>query len=271
MRALRYFPGMEAPNNGVAPSDGAVGAAAREREFWDEHVPELDYVVGEYRAGPDPNTAAMLDALEPLAGKRVLDFACGAGITACFLAARGASVTGIDISPASIQRARELATAVGVDVDFIAGELTADSFAPESFDAVAGHYALHHVDLTVIAPIFRELLIPGGRGAFVETMGLNPLLSLSRRFLTGRGAVASYGSDDERPIDRADLNVIEMEIGPVELELGEMRFLRIFDRNVLRYRHPAATRMLGRADDALARVGLDRLSYHQVVVFTAPR
>jgi len=262
---------MDAPEHRIAAPEQATGAAAREREFWDEHVPELDYVIGEYRAGPDRNTAAMLDALEPLQGKRVLDFACGAGITACFLAARGAAVTGIDISPGSIERARELARAVGVEVDFVAGELTGESFEPESFDAVAGHYALHHIDLTVIAPIFRELLVPGGRGAFVETMGLNPLLSLSRRFLTGRGAVASYGSDDERPIDRADLNVIEMEIGPVELELGEMRFLRIFDRNVLRYRHPAATRVLGSVDDALAKAGMDRLSYHQVVVFTAPR
>jgi len=260
------------PDQPEASADGpATEVGSRERAFWDEHVPALDYCIGEYRAGPDPNTKAMLDALEPLAGKRVLDFACGAGVTAAFLAARGARVTAIDISPASIEQARELAAEVGVEVEFIAGELTADSFPPESFDAVAGHYALHHVDLTVIAPIFRELLVPGGRGAFVETMGLNPVLSLSRSLLSGRGAVASYGSDDERPIDRADLNVIEMEIGKVELVTGELRFLRIFDRNVLRYRHPEVSKVLGRLDDAMLAAGWGRLSYHQVVVFTAPR
>ncbi|HUA11762.1 MAG TPA: class I SAM-dependent methyltransferase [Solirubrobacteraceae bacterium] len=243
----------------------------REKAFWDEHVPRLAYCVKEYEAGPDPNTAAMLDALEPLAGKRVLDFACGSGITACFLAARGARVVGIDISPASIEQARELAAHAGLDVDFVAGELTVDTFAPETFDAVAGHYALHHVDLTVIAPIMRELLVPGGRGAFVETMGLNPVLSLARRRLVGRAGVASYGSNDEKPLDRADLRVLEMNIGRVELVVGEMRFLRILDRNVLRYRHRRASRALAAIDDALLRLHLGSLSYHQVVVFTAPR
>jgi SAM-dependent methyltransferase len=259
----------DSPDAAAAARETEVGG--RERAFWDEHVPALEYCVGEYRAGPDPNTEAMLDALEPLAGRRVLDFACGAGVTAAFLASRGARVTAIDISPASIAQARELAEQVGVEVEFLAGELTADTFAPESFDAVAGHYALHHIDLTVIAPIFRELLVPGGRGAFVETMGLNPALSLSRKLLTGRGAVASYGSDDERPLDRADLNVIQMAIGPVELVTGEMRFLRIFDRNVLRYRHARVSKLLGSLDDLMLDAHLGRLSYHQVVVFTAPR
>ncbi len=243
----------------------------RERAFWDEHVPRLAYCINEYEAGPDPNTTAMLDALEPLDGKRVLDFACGAGVTACFLAARGARVVGIDISPGSIEQARELAAHAGLDVEFVAGELTLDTFPPESFDALAGHYALHHVDLTVIAPIFRELLVPGGRGAFVETMGLNPLLSISRRALVGRAGVASYGSDDEKPLDRADLRVLEMDIGPVELVVGQMRFLRILDRNVLRYRNRRFSRALAAFDDLLLRLHLGVLSYHQIVVFTAPR
>lgn len=253
----------------------AVGTVSdvgeRERAFWDEHVPDLEYCVAEYDAGPDANTRVMLDALEPLAGRRVLDFACGSGVTACFLAARGANVLGVDISPRSIEQAGQLAERAGVAAEFVAGELTIDSFPPESFDAVAGHYALHHVDLTVIAPIFRELLVPGGRGAFVETMGLNPLLTLSRRLLRGRAGIASYGSDDERPLDRADLRVLEMNVGPVELAVGQLDFLRIFDRNVLRYRHPALSRLAGRGDDALLRLGLGVLSYHQVVTFSAPR
>jgi SAM-dependent methyltransferase len=213
----------------------------------------------------------MLDAVAPLQGRRVLDFACGAGLTAAFLAQRGARVTGIDISPASIARARELAERAGLEIDFVAGELTPATFAPGSFDAVVGHYALHHVDLEVIAPIFARVLAPGGRGAFVETMGLNPLLNLARRRLTGRGGVASYGSEDERPLDSADLRVLERHIGPVQRAVGEMRFLRIFDRNVLRYRRPAASRALGAIDDGLLRLGLGVLSYHQVVTVVKPR
>jgi SAM-dependent methyltransferase len=249
---------------------GADGVGAREQTFWDEHVPKLDSCVRRYEAGPDPNTRAMLDAVAPLAGRRVLDFACGAGLTAAFLAQRGALVTGIDISPASIARARELAARVGHSSDFIVGELTSHTFAPESFDAVVGHYALHHVDLRVIAPIFERILVPGGGGAFVETMGLNPLLNLSRRRLAGRGRVASYGSEDERPLDSCDLRILERSIGPVARTVGEMRFLRIFDRNVLRYRRPAASAALAAIDDALLRLGLGVLSYHQVVKVVKP-
>jgi SAM-dependent methyltransferase len=237
----------------------------REREFWDEHVPALERTWERYERGPEPNTKAMLDAVEPLEGRRVLDFACGAGVTAAFLAQRGAQVTAIDISPASVARASELAERAGHSIQFIAGELTDETFEPESFDVIVGRYALHHVDLNLLAPILSTVLVRGGRGAFLETMGLNPLLNLARRRMAGHGGVASYGSDDERPIDRGDLEVLARSFDTVELSVGEMRFLRIFDRNVLRFRRPGAARALGRFDDALLRLGLGRLSYHQVV------
>jgi SAM-dependent methyltransferase len=210
----------------------------------------------------------MLDAVEPLAGRRVLDFACGAGLTAAFLAQRGAHVTAIDISPGSVERAGELAARAGLSIELIAGELGPDTFPAGSFDAVVGRYALHHVHLPTMAPILADLLVPGGRGAFLETMGLNPLLRLARGRMAGRGGVASYGSDDERPLERADLRVLRSAFGSVELTVGEMRFLRIFDRNVLRYSRPGLARALGAVDDGLLKLGLDFLSYHQIVKVT---
>lgn len=48
-------------------------------------------------------------------GFRVLDITCGPGLYAVELARRGAQVTGIDFSPASIRYARELAAEQGVD------------------------------------------------------------------------------------------------------------------------------------------------------------
>jgi SAM-dependent methyltransferase len=256
----------------VAGSSGPAmqDVGTREQAFWDAHVPSLESLLRKYQGGPDANTGAMLDAVAPVRGMRVLDFACGAGATAAFLAQRGAIVTAIDISPESIARGRELAERAGLEIEFIAGELTPATFAAGSFDAVVGHYALHHVDLTVIAPIFSDILRPGGRGGFVETMGLNPLLNLARRRLAGRAGVASYGSEDERPLERSDLRVLEQWIGPVVLVSGEMRFLRIFDRNVLRYRWPLASSALATLDDTLGRMGLGVLSYHQVVKLVKP-
>jgi SAM-dependent methyltransferase len=241
---------------------------AREQAFWDEHVPPLEQVVRRFEKGPDPNTKAMIDAVEPLRGMRVLDFACGAGLTSAFLAQRGALVTAIDISPASIERARQLSQAVNLPVETIAGELSAGTFSPHSFDAVVGRFALHHVDLRKIAPVLHEILVPGGRAGFLETMGLNPLLNLARHRLAGRGRVASYGSEDERPLERSDLHLLSDTIGQLECTVGRMQFLRIFDRNVLHFRHRRVSRALGGADDLLQRLGLSFLSYHQVLELT---
>ena len=104
----------------------------------------------------------------------------------------------------------------------------------------------------------------------VETMGLNPLLNLSRRRLAGRWGVASYGTEDERPIERSDLRILERNLGAVQLHIGKMQFLRIFDRNVLRFRHRRASALLGRLDDGMARLGLGVLSYNQIVKVVKP-
>jgi SAM-dependent methyltransferase len=252
------------------PASTMDDVGARERAFWDEHVPDLAHILRRYEQGPDLNTRAMIDAVDPIRGARVLDFACGAGVTAAFLAQRGAHVTAIDISPASIERGRQLAERVGASIEFVVGELTPTTFPAHSFDAVVGRYALHHVDLTVIAPILDDILVPGGIGSFMETMGLNPLLNFSRRRIAGRAGVASYGSEDERPLNRSDLRVLEASIGKVNLTVGQMQFLRIFDRNVLRFRRRRAAAALGACDDLLPRLGLGFLSYHQVVKVTKP-
>jgi SAM-dependent methyltransferase len=210
----------------------------------------------------------MLDGVAPLSGRKVLDFACGPGVTSAWLAARGAIVTGIDVSPATVARAREVASQLGLKIEFIVGELRPDTFPLGSFDAIVGRYALHHVDIKPVATAMANVLVSGGRGAFVETMGLNPVLNLSRRRLAGRAGVAKYGSDDEHPLTRADLAILAAEIGPLDLHVAHLTFSRIFDRNVLRYRWPLVSRLMGRLDDALLAAGLGRLSFHQVVKVT---
>ena len=70
--------------------------------------------------------AALLDGLfrdnGVPAGGRVLDLACGVGRHSIELAKLGYRVTGVDISPAFIERARELAAEAGVDVEFVVGD-----------------------------------------------------------------------------------------------------------------------------------------------------
>lgn len=69
-------------------------------------------------------------------GTRVLDVACGTGQIAFPAAAAGARVTGIDIAPNLIARARARAVAEGLDIRFDEGDAEALPYADGSFDLV---------------------------------------------------------------------------------------------------------------------------------------
>ena len=71
---------------------------------------------------------AMLDReegeREPPYGQ-ALDLGCGSGIWSIELARRGWQVTGIDIVPKAVRRARERARQAGVEVQFVDGDVAA--------------------------------------------------------------------------------------------------------------------------------------------------
>lgn len=247
-----------------------MDASDREQAFWDEHVGSLEEIVSTYERGPDPNTALMLRALEPVRGQRVLDFACGAGLTSAWLAARGAIVTGIDISPASIARAREVIGALGLEADFVVGQIEDGALGDRVFDRVTGRWALHHVDTALAPRAISEHLVAGGVGAFHETMGLNPVLRFARNRLMWLPGVVRFGSVDEHPLVSRDIELIGEAFGHVELRVGQMTFLRILDRNVFRHRRARARRLAAAIDDWLLAHGAGSWSYHQIVCVAKP-
>ena len=80
------------------------------------------------REGRDAMRALMLSRLPAdLAGARVLDAGCGAGQMTAELAARGADVVAVDISPALVDIARaRLPDEHAARVTFASGDMTAD-------------------------------------------------------------------------------------------------------------------------------------------------
>ena len=117
----------------------------RDQDFWGHH-PFGRPLRCRFHIGPDPNAAAMLKAVEPVRGARVLDFACGAGLVSACLAARGADVGALDLSPESVERSRQVLGTLGLPAQFVTGVLE-DSDELGVFDAIVGRYALHHTDV----------------------------------------------------------------------------------------------------------------------------
>jgi ubiquinone/menaquinone biosynthesis C-methylase UbiE len=78
----------------------------------------------------------LVAAVDPRAGDRVLDVACGSGNVALVAARRHCEVTGIDYVPALLERARLRSAAEGSPVDLRVADAQALPFPDGSFDAV---------------------------------------------------------------------------------------------------------------------------------------
>lgn len=109
----------------------------------------------------------VLLARHPLAG-RVLVLGCGPGREALVLARRGCAVTGLDREPGMLARARELARAAGLAIEYREGEATAFEVPGEPFDAVVVFSGLYNMvqpraRRVALLAACRAHLRPGGR------------------------------------------------------------------------------------------------------------
>ena len=81
-------------------------------------------------------------------GAQALEYGCGPGSRAFFLAAHGAHVTGIDISPVAIEQATAHGQAEGLEdrLEFRVMNAEALDSPDASYDLVCGSGILHHLD-----------------------------------------------------------------------------------------------------------------------------
>jgi ubiquinone/menaquinone biosynthesis C-methylase UbiE len=108
--------------------------------------------------------AAVLESLAPVSGKRILDAGCGDGIYSVAAAARGARVTGVDLSEDMLALARQRSAAKGVNVDWRQGDVLALPFPDASFDLAIAITLLCLVsDPRGAVRELARVLVPGGR------------------------------------------------------------------------------------------------------------
>lgn len=113
------------------------------------------------------------------AGARLLEVGCGMGTDLLQFARGGAQVTGVDLTPRSIEITRQHFAVYGEPGDFAISDCETLPFAGESFEVVYSNGVLHHTPDTAgaVGEIHR-VLRPGGQ---------------ARVMLYHRGSVAYWG------------------------------------------------------------------------------
>jgi len=117
-------------------------------------------------------------------GSSVLDLGCGCGVPVARRLARRYAVTGVDLSPVQIARARELVP----KATFVRADMTTMRFPDGSFGAITCFFALIHLPLeeqpTLLKNI-RRWLRPGG--LFMATVGHRAWTGLEKDWLRVNG------------------------------------------------------------------------------------
>ncbi|MBA3500152.1 MAG: class I SAM-dependent methyltransferase [Myxococcota bacterium] len=129
-----------------------------------EHL--LDELAGK------PLDRAFLDAFAEGCRGTILDVGCGPGQIARYLASRGATVEGVDLSPAMIEEAK----ASHPGIPFRVGDMFALPYEPGSIGGIAAFYAIVHLRSDeLVAPLrdFARVLVPGGLVALSFHVGVD--------------------------------------------------------------------------------------------------
>lgn len=106
----------------------------------------------------------VLDLAGEVRGYRICDLACGQGVVARRLAARGASVVGVDISGRLLEAARRYEREDPLGISYLLGDArTLDGLEDASFDGVVCNMSLMDIpDLDATLDSVSRVLRPGG-------------------------------------------------------------------------------------------------------------
>src|SRR5579862_6729410 len=127
-----------------------------------------------FATAPSMSDAKVLQLLVDFSRVRaedtILDVACGPGLVAAAMAKVARTVTGIDLTPAMIDRARAYCTGQGLaNVSFQLGDVMAMPFPDDAFSLVLSRFAFHHmVDPRAVLAEKVRCCKPGGRIMIVD-------------------------------------------------------------------------------------------------------
>ena len=120
------------------------------------------------------------------AGERVLDLGSGAGtdsLIAAQMVGEAGRVTGIDMTPEMLAKARAAATEMGAtNVEFVESEAEHLPFEDETFDVVISNGVIDLIpDKDAVFAELHRVLVPGGRLQIADVTIQNPVSEEGRR------------------------------------------------------------------------------------------
>jgi SAM-dependent methyltransferase len=155
-------------------------------------------------------------------GARVLELGCGGGSPETRRLARRFAVTGVDISPRQVERAR----AAIPGAEFICADFTELALPAGSFDAVASFYVFNHVPRELLAPLLGRIhrwLRPGG--VLVTAFGASDLEGWTGEWLGAPTFFSGYEPEvNSRLVREAGFTVERDELVTFEEPEGPATF-----------------------------------------------
>ena len=141
--------------------------------------PQPDWSAARYEtfaAELEPAAQRLVELAAPAPSERVLDLATGTGNVALAAARCGASVIGVDSAARLLEVARSRATAEGLEVDFVSGEMLDPPVPAGSFDLALSSFGVIFTSEPerALAAIARALR-PGGRALLTAWLPQGPI------------------------------------------------------------------------------------------------
>ena len=193
-----------------------------ERKDWNERYAGTELV---WTASPNRFLVAEVEALAPA---RALDLACGEGRNAVWLAERGWRVTGVDFADVALAKAKRLAAARGVEVEWVDADVRDWEPPADAFDLVVLLYLQLPADeRRVVHERAAAAVAPGGTLLVVAHHATNPAEGYG-----GPKDAAVLFTEDDVVADVPGLEVVRAERvrRPVETPDGEAVALDVLVR-----------------------------------------
>jgi SAM-dependent methyltransferase len=186
----------------------------REAEFHDQWAKDIDpsdtLVDESFTAVTAMENDYIRKTFGDVAGKRLLDYGCGASEAGVFFAKLGAKVVGVDVSQGMLDAAHKLAAHHKVEIE--TRQVTGKRIPAEDneFDLVYGNGVLHHVDLGDAIPELCRVMKPGAAGCFVEPLSYNPAIEVYRWL------AKTVRTPDEHPLSFKSIERFRSHFGAIE-------------------------------------------------------